>query len=131
MSAVTHRELETGTVADVMTVGLLTCPPGTALRDVARMMARHRVHAIVVFGADDDLRPWGVISDLDLVSAIGTEATAGTIAASPVVTVAPECSLEHAARLFAEHETSHLIVRSNVGLPIGVISTLDVARAFV
>jgi CBS domain-containing protein len=127
---VTHTELETGTVGEAMTVGLLTCPPATPLRDVARMMAHHRVHAIVVFGADDHLHPWGVVSDLDLVSAIGTEATAGSIAASPVVTVGPECSLEHAARLFAEHETTHLIVLSGVGLPIGVISTLDVARAF-
>src|SRR5947209_20615271 len=104
---VTFSELHTGTVGEVMTPGVLTCLPVTPLRDVARMMARHRVHAIVVFAADDRLHLWGVVSDLDLVGAIGTHANAGSVAGSPVVTVAPDLALEHAATLMAENETSH------------------------
>ena len=127
---VTHPELHTGTVGEAMTPGVLTCLPVTPLRDVARMMARHRVHAIVVFATDDRLHPWGVVSDLDLVAAIGTGANAGSVAASPVVTVTADLTLEHAARLLAENETAHLLVVSGAGLPVGVISTLDVARAF-
>ena len=127
---VTDTELGTGTVCEAMTPGVLTCLPVTPLRTVARMMARHRVHAIVVFGSDDTLRPWGVISDLDLVAAIGTHANAGAVAASPVVTVTPEVTLLHAARLLAENETSHLLVISDQGLPVGILSTLDIARAF-
>jgi CBS domain-containing protein len=127
---VTYTELGTGTVGEAMNPGVLTCLPVTPLRTVARMMARHHVHAIVVFGSDDRLHPWGVISDLDLVGAIGTHANAGAVAASPVVTVTPELTLEHAARLLAENETSHLLVISGTGLPIGVLSTLDIARAF-
>ena len=126
---VLHPELRTGTVGEAMTPGILTCLPVTPLRVVARMMVRHRVHAIVVFGTDDSLHPWGVVSDLDLIGAIGTEANAGTVAASPVVTVTPELALEHAATLMAENETTHLLVISDTGLPVGVISSLDVARA--
>ena len=127
---VTAVELSTGTVGEAMSPGVLTCLPVTPLRVVARMMATHRVHSIVVFGADDDVRPWGVISDLDLVAAIGSAANAGGIAASPVVTVTPEETLTHAARLMAEHSTSHLlVVASDTKLPIGVLSTLDIARA--
>jgi CBS domain-containing protein len=126
---VTLTELRTGTVGEAMTPGVLTCLPVTPLRDVARMMARHRVHAIVVFGSDDRLHPWGVVSDLDLVSAIGTSANAGAVAGSPVVTVTPELTLEHAATLMSENQTSHLLVISDNGLPVGIISTLDVARA--
>jgi CBS domain-containing protein len=127
---VTATELSTGTVAEAMSPGVLTCLPVTPLRVVARMMATHRVHSIVVFGADDSLKPWGVVSDLDLVGAIGTRATAGTIAASPVVTITPDDSLVHAARLMAEHSTSHLlVVATDTALPIGVLSTLDIARA--
>ena len=127
---IAYPELRTGTVGEAMTPGVLTCLPLTPLRDVARMMARHRVHAIVVFASDDRLHPWGVVSDLDLVAAISTEANAGAVAASPVVTVTAELSLEHAARLLAENETTHLLVISDAGLPIGILSTLDVARAF-
>ena len=126
---VTMAELHNGTVGEAMTPGVLTCLPVTPLRDVARMMARHRVHAIVVFATDDRLHPWGVVSDLDLVTAIGTHANAGAVAGSPVVTVVPDMPLERAAALMAENETSHLLVVSDRGLPIGVLSTLDVARA--
>jgi CBS domain-containing protein len=126
---VTFTELHTGTVGDAMTPGVLTCLPVTPLRDVARMMARHRVHAIVVFGTDDRLHPWGVVSDLDLVGAIGTDANAGAVATSPVVTITPELALEHAAILMTENGTTHLLVISDTGLPVGVLSSLDVARA--
>jgi predicted transcriptional regulator len=126
---VTLAELRSGTVGEAMTPGVLTCLPVTPLRDVARMMARHRVHAIVVFGSDDRLHPWGVVSDLDLIGAVNTQANAGAVAASPVVTVTVDMSLEHAATLMTENQTSHLLVISDKGLPVGVISSLDVARA--
>lgn len=128
----TAPELETGTVGDAMTLGILTCLPVTPLRSVARMMTTHRVHAIVVFGHDDRLLPWGVISDLDLVAAIDTHANAGSVAASPVVTVTPHDTLDHAAQLMRENSTTHLIVVAEQysPLPIGILSSLDIARAF-
>ena len=60
---VSSSERITGTVGDAMTPGILTCLPVTPLRVVARMMATHRVHAIVVFGHEDTLLPWGIVSD--------------------------------------------------------------------
>jgi CBS domain-containing protein len=124
--------LATGTVGEAMTPGILTCLPSTPLRTVAWMMARHRVHAIVVFGDDDRLLPWGVVSDLDLVGAIASDAPAKSVAASPVVTVTIHDTLSHAAQLMREYSTSHLVVIADDSspLPIGVLSTLDVARAF-
>jgi CBS domain-containing protein len=125
-------ELTTGAVGDPMTAGILTCLPVTPLRVVARIMATHRVHAVVVFGHDDRLRPWGVVSDLDLIGAIDSRATADAIAASPVVTVTPEDTLVHAAQLMREHSTAHLVVVADEAspVPIGILSTLDVAQAF-
>lgn len=124
---------ETATVGDSMSNGVISCSPETPLRVVARMMATFGVHAIFVFerAAEDDEAPqlWGVVSDLDLVAAIGTHANAGAVAASPVVTVTPEVSLEHAALLMREHSTSHLLVVSDRGFPVGVLSSLDLARA--
>jgi CBS domain-containing protein len=57
--------------------------------------------------------------------------TAGEVAATEVVTVPPSATLEEAAQLMAEHEVTHLIiVHGDTGRPLGVISTLDLARAF-
>jgi hypothetical protein len=40
----------------------------------------------------------------------------------------PRRALYHAAQLMAEHDIAHLIV-IEAGSPVGVVSTLDVARA--
>ena len=119
-------------LGEVMTPGIITCGRSTPLRRVAELMVSRRVHSIVVFDGGDGVVPWGVISDLDLVDALDTGSTAGSIAASPVVTVTMDDTLSHAAQLMREHSTSHLIVVTDevAPLPIGVLSTLDVARAF-
>jgi CBS domain-containing protein len=136
------RPLDEISVGEAMHPGVIACLANAPLLDVARIMAVHRVHCVVVFvtdqEADADLagRLWGVVSDLDLVSAAAAgdvaTCTAGTTAVSPVVMVAPDDSLAHAAQLMREHEVSHLVVASPASLgPVGVLSTLDVARALV
>lgn len=115
-------------VAEAMTRGVINCPPETPLRTVARMMATHRVHAVAVHHEAG----WGIVSDLDLVAAAGLdvdERTAGQAASSPAITIGNEESIERAAQMMAEHETSHLIVVDPTGGdPLGVVSTIDVAR---
>ena len=98
------------------------------------MMVTHHVHAIVITGieSDDGEPSWGVVSDIDVLSAAhpgGIDVMAGEAAATPAVTVGPEDSLARASQLMRENETSHLIVVDPVTeQPLGVISTLDVAR---
>lgn len=128
--------LETGTVGDAMSHGLISCAPETPLRVVARMMATYGVHAIFVFEyAADDEAPhlWAVVSDLDLVAATRLDLdtlTAGATAVTPLVTVAVDSSLAEAGSLMAQHGVAHLAVtEAGSGRPIGVISSLDIARA--
>ena len=127
--------LEQVRVVDVMHPGTVTCPPETSLRTVARMMAAYRIHCVVVLVDIDeaafDARLCGVVSDLDLVGAAGAELderTAGGTASTPLVTVGPSETLERAAQLMAEYQTSHLVVVEPAsGRPVGVLSTLDIA----
>jgi CBS domain-containing protein len=126
---------ENAQVSDVMRAGVLTCSPETPLETVARMMATHHVHCIVVTTSDsprDEGRPaWGIVSDLDLAQAAAQpDRAAGDVCATEVVTVEPGESLERAAQLMVEHETAHLVVVDrSLLVPVGVISTLDVAGA--
>ena len=118
-----------------MSRGVISCPPETPLRIVARMMATFGVHAIFVFGPhveDDDPRLWAVVSDLDLVAAAQLDldtVTAGTTAVTPFVTVDADRPIAEAADRMAQQGIAHLAVTDpESGRPIGVISTLDVAR---
>jgi CBS domain-containing protein len=132
------RPLDQLRVIDAMHPGMISCPPDTPLRTVARMMATYRVHAIVVHAyGDDELGDgghWSVVTDADLVRTADDEAldqiSAQQIAATPALVVATTDPLRHAMQLMVEHEVSHLIVvERHSGRPLGVVSSLDVARA--
>jgi CBS domain-containing protein len=118
--------------------GVLNCPLEAPLRTVARMMALYRVHAIVAFGEDTDDADgpglWGVVSDLDLVQAALSgeleDHTAGGAAITPALVVAPDDTVRRAAQLMSEHEVAHVVVVDReTTRPVGVLSTLDIARA--
>lgn len=120
-------------VRDAMHDGVLTCGRDESLSAVARLMAEHRIHSIVVTNAGHAAPAlWGVVSDLDLVAAASVrnldEQTAGVAAATPAVLITPDDTLQRAAQLMVEHALTHLVVVSG-GRPVGVLSTLDVATA--
>jgi CBS domain-containing protein len=125
--------LNTTSVGDVMSSPIVTCDSELPLGEVAELMARHRIHAVVVVGdsspAGDDGPPWRVISANDLVEAAPFDygaTAAGWVASSPLVTVECDESLQHAALLMSEYETSHVVAIEN-GQPVGIVSALDVA----
>jgi CBS domain-containing protein len=122
------------TVGEVMREGIVSCSPSADLEQVAAAMAEHGIHCLVAIdegpaGEDDD-RLWGVVSDLDLMRGIESplELDAGNLAELDVATVTPDDPLDHAARTMAGRGVAHLVVEVD-GRPVGVISTLDIARA--
>ncbi|HSJ72704.1 MAG TPA: CBS domain-containing protein [Miltoncostaeaceae bacterium] len=124
-------------VADVMSAPLVTCLPSVPLVEVAELMARHRIHAVVVLadpsGSIGVAEEWGVISELDLVGGAclaDPELAAGRVAATPPVVIGREESLERAAFLMADYQVTHLIVVEE-GRAAGIVSALDLARAMV
>jgi CBS domain-containing protein len=118
------------TVLNAVQLDLIECPADADVRTVARTMAENTVHCVVVRDLDDG--GWGIVSDLDLMAAIRrdlADATAGRLAATDIVIAEPSDSLEHAAQLMAEHQTAHVVVVDpTTGQPVGIVSTLDVAR---
>ena len=128
------KTLETR-VAEAMTPTVVHCRPDTSLRDVARLMTTRGIHAVYVFGdvLDEDEPPalWGLVTDLDLVAAwpVLDERSAGGTAVTPLVMVPSNEPLGRAAQLMAESGTAHLAVTDPLtGSPVGVLSTLDIAR---
>ena len=133
MSAARHPRLAHVRVRDAMHLGVLTCPPDLVLSGVARIMAEHRVHCVVVEGPGMQTNDaWTVVSDVDLVAGAAAdgldEPVAGRLAGTRVPRIGAGEPLTRAAQLMAEHDVSHLIVvGDSTGRPEGIISTLDVA----
>ena len=109
-------------------------PPGVPLPEVAELMTRHRIHAVVVLadpsGSGEDDEEWGVISELDLVAGAcmaDSELPAGRVAATPPVVVGREESIDRAAFLMADHQMTHLIVMKE--RPAGIVA-LDITTSW-
>jgi len=132
----TKTALDRLRVAEAMHAGVISVTSDTPLVEVAVIMSEQRIHCIVVTNSPEDPAAagnlWGIVSDLDLAAAAEgdlTGRTAGGTAATPLVFVAPDDTLTRAAQLMTEHSSAHLIVVDPLaGEPVGVISTLDVAR---
>jgi CBS domain-containing protein len=121
------------TVGEVMHAGVITCRPDATLRTVARMLAAHGIHAVVI-ASGDDAAASAVVTDRDVVFAYSRgnldRSTARDAASEPTVSVRADADLRHAAELMAHYGTSHVIVTERGGRrPVGVLSSLDVAAA--
>lgn len=118
-------------VGQVMRSRVLTCRAGTPARVLARMMVTHAVHAVVlVAGEDADECVTGIVTDRALAEAglEGREAVAEDLADRQATTVLADWSLEQAARQMLATGSAHIVVTDGRGTPIGMISTLDLAR---
>jgi CBS domain-containing protein len=131
------ERLSSMTVRDAMQLGLFHCAPEDDLATVAQLMADQKVHCVVVAGITrrdhfGERLAWGIVSDIDLVCALRSDEppAAGEVAGSEVVAVSPTDTLAAAVQLMCEHDTAHLVVASpDTGRPVGMLSTLDIARA--
>jgi CBS domain-containing protein len=140
------------TVKDVMTTRVVSVGKDASFRAMAVALRDHRVSAFPV--VDDDGKVIGVVSEADMLTkeALGSEPqgmpgmitgllrhsehakargiTAGDLMSSPAVTVTPEDTLEHAAKLMYTRKVKRLPVVDSGAHLVGIISRADVLSVF-
>jgi len=122
-----------------MRPNLITCPAGTSLSDAVGMLARYRIHALIV--SDPAGLAMGVLSDFDilagewLAAGQGSPSGEGNLAAMRRVTVGElmnrhvqavdvdAMAADAAARMRSEH--IHRLVVTELDRPVGVITVSD------
>jgi CBS domain-containing protein len=120
-------------VRDLMHPGMHTCDSEATLGQVASLLIKYHVHALIV--VDHKNHPQGIISDYDLLAgewlseqpqglATMRHLTAGELMSSPIETIDAEISLKIAAHRLIEKDINRLLVTEK-GLPVGVISISD------
>jgi CBS domain-containing protein len=123
--------LENATVADAMRHGIFSCPAGTSLREAARSMSMHHVHAIAVSDPSDGSLV-GILADGALLRALldsgAEERELGELADRDLTTISSSEPLIAAAEMMHDRGIAHLVVRdAQSGRPSGMLSILDVA----
>ena len=140
------------TVKDVMTTRVVTVAKDASFRTMAAALRDHRVSAFPVL--DDDGKVIGVVSEADLLTkeALNSEPegmpgmitgllrrkehekargiTAGDLMTSPPVIVAPDDTVERAARLMYTRKVKRLPVVDANGHLVGIVSRADLLAVF-
>ncbi|GGX98633.1 hypothetical protein GCM10010510_50360 [Streptomyces anandii JCM 4720] len=118
-------------MGDLMTPTAVSVRPGTAFKEIARVLDEYDITAVPV--VDDRDRPVGVVSEADLLrkqTSGGTGNSAGDLMTSPAVVAEPGWHAVRAARTMEQHKVKRLPVVDDDGRLIGVISRSDLVRLF-
>ncbi len=124
-------------VREFMHRGLITCAPDAKLAEVAALLRKHRVHAIVVTDAANQAA--GIVSDTDLLAgewfgpgaenlAIMRRMTAGELMTQPVATIPASSTAQEAAAEMRRLHLARLLVTESAE-PVGVVSVSDLLAA--
>jgi CBS domain-containing protein len=120
----------TKSVKDLMHIGLIACPPDASLGQVATLLTKHHVHALIVAEQNDE--PLGIISDFDLLAgewlSVDKESldtmrrmTARDLMTSPIESIDADTPVEEAAKKMIEKQVHRMLVEED-DKPVGVIS---------
>ena len=134
-------------VKDVMTTRVIWVKQSATFREMVVALRENRVSAFPVI--DDDGKVVGVVSEADMLTKEAMAdpgvldgllhhrdqnkargVTAGDLMTAPVVTVRPEDTVEHAARLMYGRKVKRLPVTDANGHLVGIISRADVLAVF-
>jgi CBS domain-containing protein len=129
-----HRKVE-----DVMTSSVVTADPLTPYKEVARLLAEHRISGMPVLVAT--WRVVGVVSETDLLAAQDQAArdqavpgrsglSAGDLMTAPPVTIGPGATLAAAVRLMNARGIRRLPVTGADCQLIGIVSRRDLLSVF-
>ncbi|MFB6810738.1 CBS domain-containing protein [Streptomyces sp. NPDC056387] len=128
-------------VADLMTDEVVSVAPGTAFKDVAKLLAQYDISGVPVLDEED--RVSGVVSQTDLLAHAvpgpgsswenGTAVeppTAGDVMSAPAVTVRAEETVADAARLMTRRGIERLPVVDVEDRLVGIVTRRDLLRMF-
>ncbi len=126
------------TVEDVMTTSVVSTDPLTPYKEIARLLAEHRISGLPVL-----VGGWqvvGVVSESDLLAAQDQAAgqvhagparlTAGDMMTAPAVTIAPDATVTAAVRVLNSQRLRRLPVTGADRQLIGIVSRRDVLSVF-
>lgn len=117
-------------VQDIYHRGVITCRPDDSLLEVVRVMADTEVHAVIVSDREGQL-PVGIVSHTDILPHYGEDLAkirARDAMTSGLVSISEQATVCEAARSLLENGFSRLLVVSEDGRALGILSTTDVVR---
>ena len=119
-------------VRDIMTVNVKTVHTDSRVIEVVRKMTKFEVGSIVVI--DSAKKPVGIVTERDVLRKVVVPGlpldvvTALEVMSRPLVSVAPDVSVEQCARLMSDKWIKKLPVVDG-GKLVGIVTSMDLVRS--
>lgn len=117
-------------VRDIYHRGVIFCRPDTPLQEVVEVLANTGIHAVMVAEREGE-PPVGMVSHTDVIAHYGEDMTslqAGDVATAGVISVSESATVEAAIKTLLASDIHRLLVVSEDGKPLGILSTTDIVR---
>lgn len=127
-----NSEVRSLTVNEIMSSPPITAKEKTSIREIARMMTRHSIDAVVITNKQNE--PVGIITEGDIVRRLVSSkrnlwfVKARHVMSKPVQTIAKNIRLEDAARRMAEKKVKKLCVVDENNKVEGILTTEDITK---
>ncbi len=116
-------------VGDILQRPLITIPAGRTLLEAARLMVENNMGLLVISDPKDKTKPAGVISERDIIRAIGSgrklDVSVDEVSTKQVITVRASSEVAEAAKAMNRHHIRHVVVVDEQGKLAGVVSMRD------
>lgn len=117
---------------EIMSSPVVTASERTSIREIAKLMKKHNVDAVVI--TDKTGNPAGIITEGDIVRRLVSTkrnlwfVKAGHAMSRPLITIGKDAMLEDAARYMAEKKIKKLCVVDESSRLVGMITTEDITK---
>mgnify|MGYP006281056783 CR=1 FL=1 len=114
---------------DIMTKTVVSVSVDATVKTIASKMSAKKISSVVV---TKNKKPVGIISERDFIQKAFSKTSKNTLKAkdimsSPILSLQPRDSINHAIKLMRENKIRHLLVTMNSSLK-GIISETDLLR---
>jgi CBS domain-containing protein len=122
-------------VVEIMTRDMVCARPDVPRDVLARLLIEHRIGCVPI--VDERGRPRGIVTKLDLIEEhendpMSGEAAAWVVAADLMMPMAltldEHASVAHAAAMMVQEDLHHVMIVSESGVLVGVVSSQDIVR---
>ena len=128
----TESEARSLRALEIMSTPVVTVKESTSIRDVAKMMNKHNVDAVVILNKNGN--PEGLITEGDIVRRLVSTkrnlwfVKAKHVMSRPLITIGKDAMLEDAARYMAEKKVKKLCVIDENNKLVGMLTTEDITK---
>jgi CBS domain-containing protein len=128
----TRAEVRSLAVKEIMSYPVVTAKEKTGIREIAKLMKKHGVDAVVVMNKQGE--PSGIITEGDIVRRLVSSkanlwfVNAKHVMSKPLVTIDGHTMIEDAAKYMAEKRVKKLCVIDDNKKLVGMLTTEDITK---